>query len=1020
MKNNTYRTVAALATACMTFTAFAATINWKADDNGSWSGDFGDVKHWEGGVAPGSSDVAFFPATSPKVFTVTVNANYSIGSICLEHYDSSGRTVTFSGSGKITATQSGQVNYIRRYCHAIFDGVSFQSNGESLHYGTAEVRTGSTFTYSRNFYLWEPDAKLIVDGGTCSFQQIVCSGSSLRGGIFVKSGSLSATNLLGNYADKPLVLEVSGGTAEFNKLAMTVAGGKIKLSDGTLKVKADAVDALNVAADVDVSLTGGTFVSGHSVTDQRFYATDGADVEIASTRFVMVTNGTVTAKSKGALTARGFYNGSTADCVIHGTFPRIVFAYPDGHFYVTSGNARNFYLYGPTIIGTKCNMIYNSGASTSYTYVKGDFTVDTLDYADRTTPRTIWIRGLHPLDGEATLTVTGGGTFQTLQSFSYDSFKSVTVDNGTTLALLDYAPATSVDMGPLVAETFTMKPNSALTLKAGANFVQAKTFAVDPAATITVEVPSTFTIGAAPILQTTDQTTPSVSLSQITLTGSTSGVLLKNENGQVTIYKSGTVDGTYASEWIGGGGNNSFSTAANWYSGTLPASTDTIYFGASTVTDPTFGAVASGATTVKGYLFRDTATETFTLTTSGSTLQDFFVDGTAFHAGTWSGVPQIITGGIRMDGWLITFGSRRMAPLILGGDGSYTWTNAKKYIRTCGDVRLNKNGFTGSGFIFYTADKTPYSRLTILPGVSATFSAQAEKIDYTGYRAGGMRVETGATLTFGNGSGAFYRWEREPSKHVVYGTLNIQAPLYGGVKQTYGGTGRLNIATVKSGTAASRVQFADGLNVYPGDWTTVTSDADNPVAITAIGGTPTIHLSSNWRYGVASGVTTASAAASRALEVQKGAELTLDAGGHTATIDEDVSGEGTLVITNGTLAVNSTAASDVTLKVAANGTLAMSDDLNFGSLEMESGSAVSFANGKTVNLSGSADISGATVVLPPGMSGQRGWKTVLVAADGVNVSGCTLPPGFEMRTENVTGGVALQLRYLHGVNIIIR
>ena len=1019
MKNNTYRTVAALATACMTFAAFATTIKWKADDSGNWSGDFGDPNHWEGGVAPGASDEAYFPNTSPNVLTVTVNANYTIGSMNVYHYSSSGRTITFSGTGKITASQSGMLNNYGEYCHVIFNGASFQSAGEARNYGTVEVLAGSTFVYSRNFYHWGAESKFIVDGGTCSFQQFVCNGSTLESGIFVKRGSLSGTNLLGNYAGKPMVLDVSGGTAEFNKLAMTVAGGKIKLSDGTLKVKTDAVDALNVDAGVEVSLTGGTFVSGHSVTDQRFYATDGADVEIASTRFVMVTNGTVTAKSKGALTARGFYNGSTADCVIHGTFPRIVFAHPDGHFYVTSGTARNFYFYGPTVIGTKCNMIFNSSASTSYTYFKGDFTIDTLDYVDRTTPRTIWIRGIHPLDGESTLTVTGGGTFQALQTASYNSFKSITVDNDTTLALLDCSTAVS-DMGPLMAETFTMKPGAALTFTAGLNYVQAKTFAIDPTATITVTVPSTFT-NAAPILQTIDLSSPGVPLSQITLTGSTEGVLLKSEHGQITVYKPGVIDGMYANEWKGGGADNKFSTAENWYSGALPAAKQIIYFGASMVTNPKWGSISGGGSTVGGYWFRDTACETFTYSSGGETIEPYQNDGATICVGTWSGVPQMLNGSLRRLWWSIDFVSRGLAPLVIGGDGTYTWasqTEANRCITIRGDVRLNKNGYTGSGIYFYNAiGRAPYTRLTVMPGVTATLSMQTRDFDI---RHAGLRVEDGATLAFGNGDGAVYRWTLEPAKQIVYGTLDIQAPLYGGVKQTYGGTGRLNIATVKSGTAASRVQFADGLNVYPGDWTTVTSDADNPVAISAIGGTPTIHLSSNWRYGVASGVTTASAAASRALEVQKGAELTLDAGGHTATIDEDVSGEGTLVITNGTLAVNSTAANDVTLKVAANGTLAMSDDLNFGSLEMEAGSAVSFANGKTVNLSGSADISGATVVLPSGMSGQRGWKTVLVAADGVNVSGCTLPPGFEMRTENVTGGVALQLRYLHGINIIIR
>ena len=44
MKNNTYRTVAALATACMTFAAFATTIKWKADDSGSSPDDANTIK----------------------------------------------------------------------------------------------------------------------------------------------------------------------------------------------------------------------------------------------------------------------------------------------------------------------------------------------------------------------------------------------------------------------------------------------------------------------------------------------------------------------------------------------------------------------------------------------------------------------------------------------------------------------------------------------------------------------------------------------------------------------------------------------------------------------------------------------------------------------------------------------------------------------------------------------------------------------------------------------------------------
>ncbi len=994
MKENATRMFVVFAAACMAFTAsFADTINWQPV-NGDWNGDFGDVNHWDSGAVPGSSDDVTFPASSSREFTLTVNAEYTVHKIT---FADATRKVTITGTGKIsTVYAGGLVNTIGRYNHVVLDGASFHSGYQLLHYGTLEVRTGSTFSNGDTFYLWEPNATVIVDGGTCTFRTIYCNQTSVNGGVYVKNGSLSSDKgMTSTVTGRPAVLDVSGGTVALKSLTMAIAGSKLNLSGGTLTITDTSDGALNVAADAEVSLTGGTFSWQHDLSDPRFYATDGTDVDIG-TKFVMVTNGPVTAKSSGALIARGFRNGSVANCVITGTFPKIIFTYPDGYFWVDTGANKSFYFNGPTTIGATCNMIVNLGHTLTHTFFKGDVTVDTLDYRDRTTKRTICTRGLHPTDGEATLTVTGGGTYQVLESFSYNSFKSVTVDNGTTLMLLD-RPA-SVEYGPLVAESFTMKANSKLTLNAGANHVQAKTFAIDPTATITVTVPSTFT-NAAPILQTTDLATPPISLSQITLTGSTEGVLLKNENGQITVYKPGVVDGAYATEWIGGSGDNGFNTAANWYGGVLPTSSQIIYFGASTVVNPKWGVISGGGATVKGYLFRDTATETFNYSSGGETMSDYMVDGSVFNAGTWAGVPQFITGTLRRDGWLISFGARCAAPLVLGGNGTYIWTNSKKYIRICGDVRLNKNGYTGSGFDFYNplpTTKTPYTRLTVLPGTMATLSAQ---VDNFAVRSTGVRVETDATLTFGNGTGAFYRWTAEPAKQIINGTLDIQAPFYGGVKQTYGGNGRMNIATVKSGTAASRVQLADALNVYPGDWTTVTSDADNPVALTAIGGTPTIHLASNWRYGVASGVATSSAAADRALEIEKGAVLTLDVGGNTATIDEDVVGEGTLVVTNGTLAVNSSATSDVNLKVAADGILALPNNLNVGSLEMQDGSSIE---------------------PPSGIRNQTGWQTVLVAADGVTASGCTLPTGFEMRTVSVAGGVALQLRYVHGIRLIIR
>ena len=122
------------------------------------------------------------------------------------------------------------------------------------------------------------------------------------------------------------------------------------------------------------------------------------------------------------------------------------------------------------------------------------------------------------------------------------------------------------------------------------------------------------------------------------------------------------------------------------------------------------------------------------------------------------------------------------------------WTQADKRIRAYGDVRLDKNGFSATDILFLDGGSTaPFSRLTVMPNISAEVLAQTD--DFNVKRAA-FRIETGATLTFCNGAGSLYRWTQEPAKHIVNGTLNIEAPFYGGVKQTYGGSGRMNIDSV--------------------------------------------------------------------------------------------------------------------------------------------------------------------------------------------------------------------------------
>lgn len=988
--------------ACMVcFGVNADEIKWQPV-NGDWNGNFGDTLHWVGGKVPGESDIASFPVeSSPAAFTVIVDGNYSVGSVDVKHFGAAGRTVTFSGSGKISSSSSSSsVNYFGANNIVVFDGVSLNSQYQCGCYGRVEISNGSTFTCKNNFYFFQNNnhsgrTSVIVNGGTCDLYRIICNGAPSGSSLVVYDGVLKTPNdLLGTYALKPVMLEVNGGVAEFGQLNMTIPGSAIKLTGGLLRITKNTLDALKVDQIVDVSLQGGTFEYKCQHSDPRFYATDGADVDMG-TYLVYATN-RVSVQSRGALITRGFRNGSTSNCELDGTFPKIIFTYPDGQFYVESGVARNFRLKGPTVIGTKCNMIVNPNALTSYIYFRGDLTVDTLDYADRTTPRTIWIKGLHPEDGEATLIVNGGGKLQLLEAFSYNSFKSVTIAANTELELL--TAGMSSEFGPLASEKFEMKAGAELKFTAGGNYVHAKTLTIDPTAKITVVIPETFTTGARPVFQTADLIDPEVSLDQITLEGNTEGVYLKKEYGQISVCKSGNVDGTYATEWTGLGSDRKLGTAANWYGGVVPKTKDVMYFGASTVANPEYSMIRNNndngdTSTVNGYYFRDTATETFVYRSGGETV----TESSVYTVSSYSHVPQIINGKLRRDGNIFTFLAYGTAPVILSGEGTFVWTLADKRIRTYGDVRLDKNGFSATDILFLDGGLTaPFSRLTVMPNISAEVLAQTDDFNV---KKAAFRIETGATLTFCNGAGSLYRWTQEPAKHIVNGTLNIEAPFYGGVKQTYGGSGRMNIDSVKSGTAASRVQLADELNVYLNDWTTVTSGTGYPVALTAIGGTPTIHLASNWRYGAAEGITTSASAANRALKIEKGATLTFEANGNVVTFDEDISGEGTLVFKNGTLVVNSSEANNVDLKIADGGVLKLSDVLNFGSLEVQ---------------------SGASILPAEDIKDSLGWQTVLIAVDSVEVSDCKLPSGIEMRTVPVEGGVALQMKYMRGMKLVIR
>ena len=967
--------------------AVGADNTWRGGSTGNWN----VPGNWSLERVPQSGDKVVFPASAGDV-TINVDANPTITSFEMDAASSPTR-VTLTGGGTITLDGNNVTCHVRGNRTIVLEGASMVwSNSSSVEIrGTVEVKAGSVWHTKRFDNLWSAGAKFIVDGGTAQIDGALQYYETRTNSAFiVNSGTANIEVFQGNddpnKSGYPVSVEINGGSVTFKSFKMTRAGSRLSLADGTMKVSSSG--SFTVAEGVLVSLTGGTLKPNRGIYDERFWATDGATLDLSG-YMLHVTNGVFTS-SKGTLMANTITDSSSMR--MYASFPTVVLNATGPSFSFSDSGDRNFYLTGPTAFRATCDVGAGFTNLTTYVHLSGDFTVDTRDWTDGTTPRKLGISNLVSEDGQGALTITGGGTFYLRQRMSGSSFRKIAVGNDTTLALLNWSTS---EFGPTTAELFSMGTGSRLTLTAKRNFVSAEDFDIDPSARIDVTIPSSFTYGAWPILASTDGTTPDIDLSQITLSGAAEGFLVKKEKGQVTVYKTGTVSGNYLYEWVGGGSDNYLGTAANWYSGAVPyENVATIYFGASVYLSPAWSQIykdssrTSKGATVQSYNFLDTATGSYTYTAGGETV------GNTPSVRSDSGVPQTINGNFRlytMGAW--AFGP---APLVLNGSTSYTLrsTTAGTFA-PLGDIRVGHNKFLFHRLKFDTGSTIthpmPYDRMTVLSGGVVTITNQAA---YLAFESAGLRVEKGGTLWF-KGGRCPYGWSTLSSKHVVNGLLDLDIPLGGGMNQTYGGSGEMNIASVCPSNAATRISFADTLKVrVESDWTTVSAANDTPLALRAYG-TPTLALSGNWRYGVPAGVETATPAADRAIELARGATLTIDAGGATATIGEKIAGEGSLAITNGMLNVAVVSTNSATIVVRDGGVLIAAPGLSVGAVDF-AGGAVSVA----------------------GISGSTGWKTVCEAD---SFSGEPLIPSrTKMRYVDVSGKRILQLRYIRGYIISFR
>lgn len=1026
----------------------AGTVTWQKGSDGKWNGDWSDKSHWSSGELPTAADKVVFPAEGATI-TITVNDTYTIGSLDMDGTGGAAEQrceFCLSGTGTINLAGSdgkGFSTWVRDRRALTLDGVSMVDTGwqDLMIRGRITVKNGALLKNTRLAKFAFTDSEYIIDGGRFEFSELTFIGTSGTGASWpmrfvLNSGTVSGGYVYPSGTTSPYAIEINGGSMSVTSFLKTLNNGsKFQMSGGALTVNGDftvgtgAEMALsggtltvknvdNVAPDAVVSVTGGTLCLSKVTEDMRFAANKTLTLkyDLGSSAFTKSGSVPVVADT---IRLGQFRTDTDAGSVLHGKFRNIVFTTGDEPFRFGNSSQRNFYLEGPTTIRAVDSQKDNLG-STWYTYLKGDFTVDTTDANDGVAGRHISLWSSASDLGSASLTVRGKGSLCLLQHDSCSTFRFIDVQAGATLNLSKRG--NGFEWGPVSAERFSLGANAKVTLDAKYNHIVAKTFEIDPTATIEVTIGDAPTCGAFAILQSPDGTTPSAAyMSQVVLKGATDGWSLKAADGQVMLYKAGTVTGDYPTEWVGKGADDKVGTLANFYSA-LPTEKVPVYFGAdeTRLTASWRGPLGDGGYTLGGLCFLESAISTFGYTSSGETGT---IEPLLDNA---SGVPQKhLNGSWRTS--RVHVRTRGHGPMVFEGSTTgwgenYSGENYWQW-RNRGDCRIAKPLFNMRDFVFYGLDTGygNYSRFTVLNG--STVDVQDLYTQLSG-RATGFRVVAGGLLKFtdtlatSKKGARFYQWTSQPAKHVVDGTMDIQIPFKGGASQAYGGAGTLKLANTVPALAASRVWLQDTLTTeLAADWETVTAAADTPLALGALAGNPVIKVADGWRYGTGTGAETATTADARAIEVCEGATLTVDAAGGTAIVAEAVSGVGTLAASNGTLRLAAAMVSEATLAAKDDAAIEIAADMTVAALDLESGSTLAVRKGHPLTVSAPVSVAGVRIAFDSLELADK-WQDVVSAPEITGTP--VLPGGVRFRIVEGESGMTLQCGVTPGCILLLR
>ena len=1043
MKAKERKIVLVLAVAFAMLQGFSDTYTWKGGD-GNWS----DPAMWSGGAEngyPGNSadDVALIPVnTSAITITVDVDASFARLYFNGDSSDQS-KSVYLTGSGSLTMTEN----------TATVRGAGFgiDSNRKcviattiaprSMLLNVCQVTLEDGANVSHNSLYVYGRSTMTVNGGNILSGSSTCSMTIRGGGTFIQNGGYVYTrlNVVGASSQYGMGTFVQNGGVFHNRYrdANTIADdGAFTLNGGTFRQggawSTNCIDwASRIYPVKKGQVTDVIYYSGYGNKTKYFNPFGQTNIDYVAETADAVPAFTNDYPFAGTLMCTNTPNEEYAQFNIR--YAKATVGRPGGVIICnrldTAGMlteidfrlSKIILKHSLRIVNNRTQLNFPNGiefgafdhdwsstamdatlTNPAYINLYGDCIINTTDYFDGATARTIALYNLNVGRNRTSLIAKGCGVAKAnLSSKTFESFRRIEVQDGCTLELDRHSNMSAFRV--ITANELELGRNAMLKINPSRSKIDAIRTKIDPTAKIHVTVFASMTTYRNVLVASLGNVDGEIDESNFIIDnqGSVNWRLARSGN---TFYitddspaqpPTSTTSGR--SRWTGAAGNGLWSDAGNWDNGVPQINTTYADF-----YDASIWAVTNDIDDLKVRLLYFQASGS-----GGAACGPYILYGKPITLGVGNSVYN--TGGLCFPAIVNNHLSRPTSGSSLFFNSSASKDNSitlagglnvpanNTYTSLNGDWRLGGE-VTTKALVPGTRsneDARP-DKFTILSNATATISNQGTT---TNNYAAAVRynIERTGQLKFTGGTSLDFPARFEEAYHTIYGTLDVGIPLKFGVDQHFHGTGEVKVSSVDdfAGTKA-RVHLSGGVTLKPAAWATATAADDGVTAIT-VDGVATIAPTADMTYGAAdAGVT--STPEERALEIADAGELTLVADeGRTVTFSDPISGEGKLIISGA-------------------GTVALLGGVTVGELAVSGGSKLKVSGDNPVVASNALSIEGVGLDVVD-TTGFASWRTVLSAPEITGTP--TLPPNFKAKVEIVDGHAELRLKELKGLVITI-